>query len=282
MKSLSIFLVLTAATATAGARERIAVGLFKMLGPSLSDPDRQRQLKTSLIGGLEAADFDVVPQATVDAALAGTVGLTDCETTACLRRIAELVGVRRVVRATLEAQGANWALTLELIDTNDASCAARVEDTCQVCNVAEANEKLSNAAAALRAKLPALAPPITTTTSMRPPPVSLPPPPPVVERPRPWRAVGIVAITIGSVAVVTGIALMAANNTVVGKRFDASGREVLQKLATLGGGIASTVLGAVAIGGGVAALWRDRRLGRMTLAPSVAPGAAGLVLLGRF
>ncbi len=282
---VSAALVAAAAPAVAGAREKIALASFKVVGPTLTDPERQKQLRTSLIGGLEAADFEVVPQGQVDSALVGSAGLVGCDTTTCLHRVAELVGVRRVVRATMETTGSNWQLTLELIDTADASCAARVETPCQVCNDRETDEKLSNAGAELRAKLPlGQPPPITTTTSMRPPPnfqpgLTAPPP----DRPRPWRGVGAAAVALGSVAVLTGVVLILVNNDETGRHTDAFGHLFIDRLSTLGGGIAATAGGALVIACGIGALWHDSRMQRqVTLAPQVAPGRAGLILDARF
>jgi hypothetical protein len=270
VRALVAACVLVACAATAAAeeaRERIAVASFKLLGDELSDAARREQMRISLQGGL-AGGFDVVPTADVDRAIAAAPTIAGCDTTACLGRLAELLGVRRVVRAQLEVVGqSNWTLWLELVDPRTGQIVGRVEDLCDVCNVSEASEKLSNAAARLRGKCGTL---IVTTT----------PPKPV---PRTWRYLGIAGVAVGGVALIGGIAAIALHGSRAGQHIAPNGDLIIDSYDTLGAGVAFTLIGAALVGGGVWAIWHDRKLHQqLALAPVVTPTRAGLVLGFRF
>ncbi|HZS36062.1 MAG TPA: hypothetical protein VFF06_04515 [Polyangia bacterium] len=281
MKSLSLgvlVLMALAHPAAAQGRERVAVVSFKMIGGALADPNQQQQVRASLVGGLAASSFEVVPQAEVEAALQGAAELARCDTAACLRRVGELVKARWVVRGQLESVGANWLIQIELIDVRDSTTAAHADETCDVCTVAEAKEKLSNAAAALRDKLQASKP-------IAPPPIAPPPVEPShhVDAIRMWRILGIAAVSAGAIGVIAGIVLMALDHSEFGRHFDAQTHLVIQRYDTLAPGIALTVVGAAAIGGGAWALWHDRTMQRqISVAPAASPTGASLVVLGRF
>src|SRR5438552_9785634 len=105
-----LMMVAQARPAAAQARDRVAVAWFKMIGGTLNDPNQQQQVRASLIGGLAASSFEVVPPAEVEAALKGAPDLASCDTAPCLRRVGELVKARWVVRGSLESVGANWLI----------------------------------------------------------------------------------------------------------------------------------------------------------------------------
>ncbi len=176
MRSL-VALVLVAAAAAplhAANRERIAIAVFNVTGEPLAE-EAQQKLRTSLRGGLNAAGFDVVADAEVERAVA-TAGVAGCDTIACMRRIGELVLVRRVVKATIEVIGpSHVASTLELIDLADGKTVASANDDCTACRTKEVNDGLSNAAAALRMQL--------EPSASAPPPLVPPTPPPVETAP---------------------------------------------------------------------------------------------------
>ncbi len=272
---------LFAFAAPASARERIAVATFKLLGDNLSAPARNT-LRSSLVGGLAAAGFDVVPDEDMARVLKQAPGLSGCDTTTCLKRLGELLGLKRVLKAQLELLGtSNYVFNLEVIDIADGTPAAHLDDGCQVCTLQEANDALSNAAAALRTKLE----PATPQPPPALPPVVVTPPvtPPVEHHGRPYRWGAVAALAAGAAGLATGIALLAIDGREVGSHFD-SGVLKIDRYDTFGGGVALTVIGIGLAATSGALFWMDTRRGekKVTLIPSVAPGAAALFLNGRF
>lgn len=147
--------------------ERVAVAVFTVSGQPLGE-EAQAKLRASLRGGLGAAGFEVVSDAEVDKAIAAG-GLAGCDTLSCLRRIGELVLVRRVLKVSIEVLGNTHVVSeLSLIDLSDGKVAASAKDNCDVCTMKEVNDGLSNAAAALRMQLTpgdATPPPPAATTA---------------------------------------------------------------------------------------------------------------------
>ena len=138
---------------SAVARERVAVASLEVLGGDGS-PALATKLRASLVGGLEAAGFEVVPEQVVTELLRGNPGLARCQTVTCLRGFGAAVRVSRAVRARIEIVGSSsYVIQLELLATSDGSPTGHVDDQCQVCTVAEANEAVSNAARVLGMRL---------------------------------------------------------------------------------------------------------------------------------
>lgn len=284
MKRIALVVSMIVAGASAAhARERVAIGAFKTSGAKLDEPSQRETARTKLVGGLEAAGFEVVSPAELQRALSGTTGLVNCDSTPCLRRIGELTNARYVVRAELEQTGDNWRMAIEVVDVQDQSTAAHVSDQCRPCSDREATDKLSDVAASMRDRLPK-PPPITQPPIAQPPQTPMTPigQPPPREVPRFWRPLGIGAIALGGVALVAGIALLAIDNHVTGH--GVSGGYVVQtRYDTLAGGAVLVAGGLALAGGGIFCLWHDHRLRRsVALAPSVAPSHVGLLLDARF
>lgn len=156
-------------------RERIAVAVFQVTGEPMPE-EAQQKLRASLHGGLNAAGFDVVSDAEVERAVT-VAGVAGCDTIACLRRVGEVVMVRRVVKANIEVLGpSHVSSTLELIDLGEGKTIANASDDCTACRTKEVNDGLSNAAAALRMQLepPSAQPGLPGATT--PPPSDTTPP----------------------------------------------------------------------------------------------------------
>ena len=115
-------------------------------------PEVRPQLEKSLASGLGAAGQTVRRRADVEAALEKTPEIRGCTTTACLERLAELVGTRRFARARVEVHGTAYAIEVSLLGAEaDDGVIARSTRACAVCTLAEANDLLAAAAAELLA-----------------------------------------------------------------------------------------------------------------------------------
>src|SRR5262245_46884459 len=112
MRALAIVWVLTA-VAVAEERERVGVLSVEIEGDA--PPELRRTLDKSLEGGLYAGGFDVLRRAEVDKKLRAVPELQGCGSTTCLARLADLVGVKRFVRARVEAAGGGYTAELELL-----------------------------------------------------------------------------------------------------------------------------------------------------------------------
>jgi hypothetical protein len=168
--------VILFAALPARAGEKVALASFRTLGEHMTEPARGA-LRLSLTGGLAAAGFEVVPDDEQTLKLKTVPGLAGCETATCLKRLGEVLGVKDALKAQIEMIGSSRYLTsLALIETETGRELARVDDTCEVCTLSEANDAVSNAAAALKAKLepPRVAPPpqpvVAAAVTDQPPP----------------------------------------------------------------------------------------------------------------
>jgi hypothetical protein len=206
----------------AAAQDRVLVWSIQATG-SAEAPMLREQLYHSLAGGLAAAGLAVVPRQEIGPRLAAAPGLVGCETSPCLKRVADLLGVRRIIRAQVEIFGSSYVYRLEYLGP-DGKLRNRAEGRCDVCTVAEVNEQVSQLAVRLaRAKEvappPPPPPPAPTggerpaATPSAPPHASPVGPPPSHDRPRrlapvwKWAALGtsVVAIIVGaSLAAVDG------------------------------------------------------------------------------
>jgi hypothetical protein len=243
-------LALAGPFASTAAAERVAVPSFHMMG--IAEPT-QAMYRASLAGGLAASGFDLLPEGQLAVTYDRAPGLERCQTSTCFHTLAGLLGVRRLVRAELEMVGtSNFVIALELIDAEDGRAVARVEDRCQVCTQAEANEALSKAAAELGRRAPPLIRPhsspstVGATSSASAPRHSV------------FRSLGIASAVIGAALSAGGIALLAINGRAEGMGTDPSGRVYVDRLDTLGAGIGVTIAGALLAGGTGLFFWRDR------------------------
>jgi len=109
-----------------------------------------RAAERVVIGVFHASGVELTPEAaaTLRASLAG------CETSACLRRMGELTGATKVIKARVEMVGsARFVTSLQVVDVRDGTELASSEHTCDVCNRNESNEDLSGFASQIGAKL---------------------------------------------------------------------------------------------------------------------------------
>jgi len=257
--------------------ERIAILSFKTLGEQLPDQARG-PMRSSLSGGLASAGFEVVADDEVTRQLSKSAGLAGCETSACMRRLGELVGAAYVVKASVELVGAaRYVITLQVVATADGQEIARVDDVCEVCTIVEANDSLSNAAAALKAKLRpkelhAAANPATSNIG------EVAPPP---RKPN-WvlRGVGLGLLGVGVIGFIVGFSELAVD----GNRDCAvrpPNKDCPQRIDSTGGQAFGFVLGSVGVAAGTVLTvlgWRPTKSTKLSLAPLFTPSTAALQL----
>ena len=131
----------------ADAQDRVLVWSIQTTG-SAEAPMLREQLYSSLAGGLAAAGLAVVPRKEIGPGLAAAPGLVGCETSTCLKRVADLLGVRRIIRAHVEIFGSSYVYRLDHVGP-DGQVRQRAEGRCDVCTVAEVNEQVSQLAVRL-------------------------------------------------------------------------------------------------------------------------------------
>jgi hypothetical protein len=148
MRRALAIVCLLCAPAIAEDRERVAVLSVEIEGDA--PPELRRDLEKSLDGGLYAGGFDVIRRAEVEKKLRSAPELRGCASTTCLQRIGMLVGVEHFVRARIEAAGGGYTAELQLLGADaPGGVITRVERSCPVCTLAEANDMVSSAAAQL-------------------------------------------------------------------------------------------------------------------------------------
>jgi hypothetical protein len=268
--ALGVLVVAFAGRAEADS-ERVALGSFRVIGESTAGSSRLT-MRSNLLGGLAAGGFSVVPDVELGRVLRDSPGLDGCETSPCFQRLAELVGVHRIVRVSLEVIGtSNYNFSLQLIDARSGGLLAAVDDGCQVCTINEANEALSKAAAALHQKAPAEGREAAPEAAVVATPAS---PPPVSERSGTLRGLAIASIVVGGLAIGGGITLIVLDGYVTQKGTSAQG-PFEDKLHTLGAGIAAACVGgALAITSGVL-FGYDHHRRRALVSPVVGSQSAG-------
>jgi hypothetical protein len=151
LAALPLAAIVTLAARPAHAADRPRVAVLEIIIEGDAPAELRRQLDKSLAGGLYAAGYDVIPRDEVEKKLKHAPELVGCLTSTCLERVGELVGTRLFARARVSANGAAYTIELELLSA-DASTGplARVERSCPVCTIDEANDLMSKAAAELK------------------------------------------------------------------------------------------------------------------------------------
>jgi len=113
-------------------------------------------LAESIVVGLSRCTFEVVHSTISES----------CHDAACYQRAAGLSSASHVVLPTLERQGDDYVLALELIDGQTGASLAIADDTCDLCGLAEAAAMLEGLASSVGARLDsAQHPPILLVTS---------------------------------------------------------------------------------------------------------------------
>ncbi len=149
-RGVVVAVALLALTGRAHAADEKRVAVLEIAIEGDAPPELRAQLEKSLDGGLYAAGFEVVTHAEVTKKLKTAPELAGCTSTTCLDRLGKLLHVTRFVRARVEASGAAYQFELELLGAEVAGGVVnRVDRSCSVCTIAEANDEMSRAATAL-------------------------------------------------------------------------------------------------------------------------------------
>lgn len=194
--SLALVAVLSAASATADAKLRVAVPEFKVDGEGT--PALSLQLQDGFVLGLVRAGIQVLDPVDVSKRLEATPELGGCDSSACLKNIGRLLGVTHVLRVKVDVAGNSYKMIARLFSTEGSAPAALPISTksrsCDVCTVAEAREYMLKLADAVKPDLQETAPVVVAPPlAPAPPPTSLIPP--------------LVAAMGGALAVGVGMAL---------------------------------------------------------------------------
>jgi hypothetical protein len=144
----------SASAASPGAertRERLAIHRFEFSG-HVPAPLRE-SLARRLSEGLTSVGFQVLP--VPGATAAGAAGA--CADPACLRGLADRLGVRYLVGARVDENAKTFEIALELHTGRTGMVVGVSRERCEICGSEEVGEKMGLAASALRARLMLLA-----------------------------------------------------------------------------------------------------------------------------
>lgn len=114
----------------------------------------QKTLGERLVEGLTAVAFEVLPPGRGDSPVAGHG--EDCSDASCLRKLADELRVRYLVVGRIGERDKTFEITLELVDGHTGGVVGTNRERCEICGAEEVGEKMSLAAATLRARLEAL------------------------------------------------------------------------------------------------------------------------------
>lgn len=225
---------------TAAAAGKVAA-LVPQIRPAAPAELRDR-FHEAVTRGLQGGADEVIPAAEVRLRLGASEELLNCVGVgACVARASQALHADHVVATDIDQTGKDYAIKVRLLDPVGREL-AKVEEPCDICTINEANEAVARAAGKLAAAaktLPAEAaapketppPPVAKTeptpppppppkAEPTPPPVATPPPAPATEptpsvtaqkehKGFPWRPVAIASLSVGLVAIVAGIPLLA-------------------------------------------------------------------------
>jgi hypothetical protein len=134
------------------AAERLAIGKIEWAG-NIPQPLR-RTLADRLGDGLKAVAFEVLKpggQVPIDGQA------QECTDAACWQKSGQALGVSYLISAGVEEHEKSFAIMLELINGRTGVVVGTNRERCEICGAEEVGEKMSLAAATLRARLESLA-----------------------------------------------------------------------------------------------------------------------------
>lgn len=150
---LSTLALPTGATAEP-SKHRVAVVRVEFQG-SIADSAKEL-LVQKLIDGLTAVDFDVTGGAAVSERLIDGAPAKACRDDTCARGVATALGVSYLINGQVSEKEKSYAVSLELINGKNGQVMGSNRESCEICGLEEAAEKMSLAAAALRTRLESL------------------------------------------------------------------------------------------------------------------------------
>jgi hypothetical protein len=174
-------------------------------------PALAMQLQDGFVLALVTSGVDVLDPIDVAGRIADEPALKKCESSTCLKRIGQRLGVRHLLRVRVDTTGNNYRLTARLFGTEGpapgALPTALKTRLCDVCTVNEARDKMIRLADDVRPLLEEQA---------------APPPPPPPRPPRPSFVAPIVALAVGALAIAAGT-LVVGQSSGEGRRAPAFG-----------------------------------------------------------
>ena len=163
----------------AHAKGRVAIPEFKVEGDGT--PALALQLQDGFVLGLVRSGIQVLDPVDLDRRLQEKPELAGCDSSACLKSIGQLLGVRFVVRVKVDVAGNSYKMTARLFSTEGSAPAVLPISTksksCDVCTVAEARDYMIRLADTLRPEVedPVAQAPLTEPVAPPPPPSLTPP-----------------------------------------------------------------------------------------------------------
>jgi hypothetical protein len=148
--------VASPATPATAPRPRIAITELTLAGEGAA-PALAMQLQDGFVLALVRAGIDVLDSTDVAKRLAGAPELQGCETSPCLKRTGDLLGVPFVIRVKVDNEGNSYKMTARLFSTQGAAPAAlpvaAQSRACDVCTAQEAREQMIRLADGLRPRI---------------------------------------------------------------------------------------------------------------------------------
>ncbi len=187
---------------------RAAIREFEVEGQGAS-PALGMQLQDGFLVGLLRSGIHVLDSVDVEKRLQLSPDLAKCDSSVCLKRIGEALGVRHILRVKVSVTGNSYRTTARLFGTHRAAVVLPVDTQsrfCDVCTVAEAREMMIRLAEAIKRPL-----------EEQPVVVEAPPPPPRRSRGP------IVGLSAGLVAMAAGVAAYFAADDPGGRTLPALG-----------------------------------------------------------
>jgi len=130
-------LIVIALCGSAAARERVAIGSFRVEGNADVQDDRRAQARASFLGGLAAAGFEVASDDEIKRVHQATPELRSCETDACLQGLARRLDVPWVLSGQLEIIGSTYALSTRLLSAEKGDVGISIKEECTACSTRE-------------------------------------------------------------------------------------------------------------------------------------------------
>ncbi len=152
---VSGFAAAETAVASEGPEHSERLAIYRLEYSGQIAPPLREGLATRLREGLTTVGFEVLRPAGVSASAAARDSA--CADPQCLRDIASRLGAHYLVGARVQENAKSFEIALELVTGRTGVVVGTSRERCEICGAEEVGEKMSLAAAALRARLLVLA-----------------------------------------------------------------------------------------------------------------------------
>jgi hypothetical protein len=144
--SVGVMLLSLCLSATAWAQDEDTIAVIDVEIAGDGAPELRQPIQQAISKALTDTGLKVTNLPTTLKAIKNVPELIGCSSTTCLERIYELVPTHRFVRAVITASGATYMIRLELLSPLDEeSVVNTVEESCEVCTLADLNEVTATA-----------------------------------------------------------------------------------------------------------------------------------------